>query len=987
MKKIYGIWILLCLLSAQASAQFTWKSAGPDNIGSKTRAIVVDGNKVVAGSAGGGLWVSEDGGVSWKVMQSYADAKCSPVVSAIAKDGSNWYVGTGEFSQLNGARQANAAYNFENDSTGFLGYIGTPGSGVCVSTDNGASWSFQNATTQGTFGSQTLDYRGPFTSVNKILVHSSGRIYVATHRGLFYTDDNFTSIDTVKMDLDTTVVPKRYKPGPGGVQKPRWPVFSTGTFYDLEEGANGVVYASCYALTTEDPTRIAWMLRTTENSDKGSALRPVLLGTDSIRVNGALVKIGRGGRRVELAVAPSDKNYLYVAGLSQAGELSGVWRTTDGAQNWSIAAPQGNPGFTPLALRDNNYFTFVLSVSPTDPNSLVVAGNAWYSYTPARGWTQTAQSSNPNSFTYNFVPNSIYCIAYNPANSEEFYVGTDKQVVKYMKFFSATTNSELLGFRQRTKGYEGALCVSVASMNIITNDENDPENVVKDTIEAVLTGTSNNGILFNKFFAKEGYFAQKGFGRVNANNWSNIEVSSLYPGNLVAQRSDQGLERSPNYGQSYASFYGPFIKTKGTYGNVFGMTARDSLIDRDKPNPGANDPKGSLRDFLASNGYRYPNQSQFVLDEVIPDNLLDKGKDALQTGVDDRIYFCSGKYLWVVNYPFRDSTKWNRVTNELTSGGSTITAIAASNDSNHDVYVGTSNGELYRVTKVNDLVNFKITPPAGTQDSNVVRIHVRATGLPARRWISSIAVDPNNTKRVIVTYATYGRWSSMSKGKMICVTDDITAANPVFKAVGDALPAKLNIFSSKVVNDPATNTSVLLVGTEKGLYSSRDWGTSYQAENETELGNVPVTDIYVRKYNTIITNANTKDFKLVKDNTIFIATQGRGVFYTGALRFPRTGNEVEDEVITKTDLKLYPNPTDGVLHLELALVKDTKLQVALMGTDGRLIASLEAVELEKGRKVMDFNTQSLAPGVYLLQVNTTADNQTKSETLKFVVGK
>lgn len=977
MKKIYGICFLLTFLSGSLFAQqLTWRNAGPDNTGSKTRAIIVDGNRIVAGSAGGGLWYSDDGGTAWKRMDSYANQKCNPVVTTMAKDKNSgtWYVGTGETALINGAKTDNSVYDFSNDSTGFFGFIGNPGAGVYVSTDGGANWSNANGTTSGTYGSGTSDNKGPFVAVNKVLVHSSGRVYIATRQGLFYSDDNLATVDIINAKLDTTVLMKTYKPGPAP-QQPKWPQnFESSTIFDIEEGKNGAVYATAYALNSLDNTRISWYYRSTQNTNKNEG-QPYFLAADSIKIGGVLTKIGKGGKRAELAVAPSDNSYLYIAGLSGGGELSGIWRSTDNAQSWEIAAPQGNPGFTPLALRDKNYHTFVLQVTPDNPRSLIVAGNAWYSYTDDRGWTQTAQSANPNSFSLNYVPTSVYCIGLDPNNAKTYYIGTDKQIIKYSTERDPRFNLDIPGFRQRSKGYEGALCVSVASMQVEQNDVTDPDNPIQTNLDAIMTGTSNNGILYNKFYTQDGYFAQQGFGRINANNWSNVEASSLYPGNLVVQRADQGLEISTNYGQSYSSFYGTFEKP-----NVFGLTKKDSLIDRDKPNPKAEDPKGSMRDRLAVNGYYVPNISQFVLDEYIPDSMLNKGKAALQS-LNDRIFFCSYKYLWVVNYPYRDSVKWNRITNDLVTSGNAITAITVSGDDQHTVYVGTSTGDLYRVTRPDNLANYKV-------DVNVVKLNTTATGLQKGRWISSISVDPNDTKRVIVTYAAFGKFNTLDKSKLVCMTSDITAANPVFTGITPANMQGSPVFCSKIVKNPNNNgTSVLLVGTGSGLFSSTDWAT-FTPENEAEIGNVPVTDIYVRKYKATITDVVKKDFTLSKDNTIYVSTYGRGVFYTSDYKYPRTGgNEVEPAVITEESMKVYPNPATNLLHLDIELVENANVEVSLVGVDGKIITTLEPINLDNGKNTIDFNTQSLADGVYFLHVTTKSANNSTDKMLKFVVGK
>jgi len=57
--------------SKKSTNDFTlaWKEMGPDKVGGRTRAILIDKNNtntLYAGSVSGGLWKSTDAGGSWK---------------------------------------------------------------------------------------------------------------------------------------------------------------------------------------------------------------------------------------------------------------------------------------------------------------------------------------------------------------------------------------------------------------------------------------------------------------------------------------------------------------------------------------------------------------------------------------------------------------------------------------------------------------------------------------------------------------------------------------------------------------------------------------------------------------------------------------------------------------------------------------------------------------------------------------------------------
>ena len=63
-------------MNNQKAAAFTFREDGPDNIGGRTRAIIVDPNNdftVYAGSVDGGVYKSVNGGNNWNRLTSWDD--------------------------------------------------------------------------------------------------------------------------------------------------------------------------------------------------------------------------------------------------------------------------------------------------------------------------------------------------------------------------------------------------------------------------------------------------------------------------------------------------------------------------------------------------------------------------------------------------------------------------------------------------------------------------------------------------------------------------------------------------------------------------------------------------------------------------------------------------------------------------------------------------------------------------------------------------
>jgi hypothetical protein len=119
-----------------------WQSMGPSNVGGRVRALAFDpraANRLFAGTASGGLWLSENAGNSWRAVFDFLP---NLSVTTIVFDPLNpgvLYLGTGEAS------------------------AGLVGVGAFRSRDNGASWQYLAATNP--------DGNGDWRFVNRLAIH------------------------------------------------------------------------------------------------------------------------------------------------------------------------------------------------------------------------------------------------------------------------------------------------------------------------------------------------------------------------------------------------------------------------------------------------------------------------------------------------------------------------------------------------------------------------------------------------------------------------------------------------------------------------------------------------------------------------------------------------------------------------------------------------------------------------------------------------
>ncbi|HEX7441882.1 MAG TPA: hypothetical protein VF319_17490 [Caldimonas sp.] len=137
-----------------------WQWLGPGNIGGRTRAIVVhpaDPKRMLAASAGGGVWFTQDGGGRWDPVDDFMANLAVCCLATDPKHPNVVYAGTGEgFSNVDALR----------------------GAGIFRVT-GGATWQQIAATT-------TPD----FTAVNRIAVSHSGTVVLAaTNAGIMRSVD------------------------------------------------------------------------------------------------------------------------------------------------------------------------------------------------------------------------------------------------------------------------------------------------------------------------------------------------------------------------------------------------------------------------------------------------------------------------------------------------------------------------------------------------------------------------------------------------------------------------------------------------------------------------------------------------------------------------------------------------------------------------------------------------------------------------------
>ena len=83
------------------------------------------------------------------------------------------------------------------------------------------------------------------------------------------------------------------------------------------------------------------------------------------------------------------------------------------------------------------------------------------------------------------------------------------------------------------------------------------------------------------------------------------------------------------------------------------------------------------------------------------------------------------------------------------------------------------------------------------------------------------------------------------------------------------------------------------------------------------------------------------------------------------------------ELIEKTTLSVYPNPSNNKLTVTFDLPKSARTKVEIIGIDGKAVATYEMNILNKGNTEKTIDIQNLQQGMYLLSLETEFGKITK----------
>ncbi len=466
--------------TARTSA-FSWQERGPNNVGGRTRAILVDqndptGNTVWAGGVSGGLWKTTNFKTSctWTKVNDFFD---NLAISCIAQDPSNLqtiYFGTGEgwlnsdfvrglgiwkydgtiWSQLSSTNNSTFYYveKIVVNSSG-TAFAATRNGGVRRSTNGGISWSA--VLSNGVNGGST-------TRAADIEIASDGNIYASlgifNHDGIYRSSDNGSSWTKIYSSAsDEYRIELACTPGNADV------------IYALIHGANGSDGIS----GNNDDNGIKKIMSTSNAT--GATPTWTDLTTPSWCDQGSTSNdFTRNQAWYDLiaAVDPNDDQVVYIGGVD-------ILKTTDGGSTWSQVT-QWATGCTslPNVHADIHNIQFVGSSS----TNMIVGCDGGVYYTTDAGASFTDKNGGYNVTQY-------YGVALDPASGSNMMIAGAQDNGTHF-FNSSGINSVL-----EISGGDGGFCfIDQTNSSVwITSFTGSVFNLFRSNGSYIKSTTDNNG--------------------------------------------------------------------------------------------------------------------------------------------------------------------------------------------------------------------------------------------------------------------------------------------------------------------------------------------------------------------------------------------------------------------------------------------------------------------------------------------------------------
>ena len=372
-----------------------WRSIGPFRGGRSNAGCGVVGDPMTyyMGTTGGGLWKTEDMGITWRnISDGYFKTGTIGAIAVAESDPNVVYVGMGEHA--------------------VRGVMTHSGDGVYKSTDAGKTWKRIGLEETRHISRIVIDPKNP----NIVFVAAQGALYgPSPERGIYKSTDGgatwkqvlFVDNKTGAAELSVDMTnPRILYAAMWEYGRLPWKVISGGpgsglyksvdqgeTWERLKDGLPEELGKMAIAVSRSNPEKVYALIESDTEKEAGGLFLSTNAGKSWSRISGDHRLVQRAWYYIELFVDPKNEETIYVLSAP-------ALRSKDGGRTWET-----------LSGTHGDYHD--LWINPNNPNNFIIANDGGCAITFNGGQSWSTQSNMPTAQFYrinvdNQFPYRIY---------------------------------------------------------------------------------------------------------------------------------------------------------------------------------------------------------------------------------------------------------------------------------------------------------------------------------------------------------------------------------------------------------------------------------------------------------------------------------------------------------------------------------------------------------------------------------------------------